>query len=74
MKVTLKSITEGNIEGNIENIEPLTNVVFCSTNSIKLLRSGSHPFFFFKYAILFHWLIKALGSLEINIVLYQLYL
>ena len=46
MKVTLKSITEGNIEGNIENIEPLTNVVFCSTNSIKLLRSGSHPFFF----------------------------
>ena len=46
MKVTLKSITEGNIEGNIENIEPLTNVVFYSTNSIKLLRSGSHPFFF----------------------------
>ena len=40
MKVTLKSIIEGNIEGNIENIEPLTNVVFCPTNSVKSLRSG----------------------------------
>ena len=47
MKVTLKSIIEGNIEDieNIENIEPLTNVVFCPTNSIKSMRSGSHPFF-----------------------------